>query len=116
MHTEIQNGPERIIENRLSAIRRRMQLNLLLSRLVRFGFWGLVVCWVPANHKSIYAITDSHQFSRSNSHRHRVRRSDLPLSVAKCRSFRSGAQRRQALKFEGTSQHRPCSYPTREYR
>jgi hypothetical protein len=43
MHTEIQNGPERIIENRLSAIRRRMQLNLLLSRLVRFGFWGLVV-------------------------------------------------------------------------
>ena len=46
MRTEIQNRPERIIENRLSMIRRRMQLNLLLSHLARFGFWGLVVAGI----------------------------------------------------------------------
>ena len=46
MRTEIQNRPERIIENRLSVIRRRMQLSLLLSHLARFGFWGLVVAGI----------------------------------------------------------------------
>lgn len=43
---EIQNHPEHIIENRLSAIQRRMQMNLLLKHLARFGFWGLVVAGI----------------------------------------------------------------------
>ena len=42
MFTATKDQPTRIIENRLSVIRRRMQLNLFLNQLARFGFWGLV--------------------------------------------------------------------------
>ena len=39
--TEVQ--PARIIETRLSVIRRRMQFDLFLNQLARFGFWGLIL-------------------------------------------------------------------------
>ena len=46
MRTAIQNQPEKIIERRLIEIRRRMHLNLFLSHLARFGFWGLVLAGI----------------------------------------------------------------------
>ena len=42
MFTTAENQPVRIIENRLSEIRRRMQFDMFLNQLARFGFWGLV--------------------------------------------------------------------------
>lgn len=46
MRAAIQNQPEQIIESRLIEIRRRMHLNLFLSHLVRFGFWGLLLAGI----------------------------------------------------------------------
>ena len=46
MRTAIQNQPEKIIERRLIEIRRRMHLNLFLSHLARFGFWGLLLAGI----------------------------------------------------------------------
>ena len=43
MQKAIQNQPEQIIQNRLSAIQRRMQVDGLFQNLARFGFWGLLI-------------------------------------------------------------------------
>ena len=42
MFTSIQNQPEQIIQDRLSAVQRRIQINHLFCNLARCGFWGLV--------------------------------------------------------------------------
>ena len=46
MRTASQNQPEQIIESRLIEIRRRMHLNLFLSHLAHFGFWGLLLAGI----------------------------------------------------------------------
>lgn len=43
MRNAIQNQPEQIIENKLSAIQRRMRIERVFQNLAAFNFWGLLI-------------------------------------------------------------------------
>ena len=43
MRNIIQNQPEQIIQNKLSAIQRRMRIGSVIQNLATFNFWGLLV-------------------------------------------------------------------------
>ncbi|MCZ6680000.1 MAG: hypothetical protein O7E52_22435 [Candidatus Poribacteria bacterium] len=43
MPNAIQDQPQRVIQNRLSAIQRRMQINCFFQNLARYSFWGLCI-------------------------------------------------------------------------
>ena len=43
MRNTIQNQPEQIIQNKLSAIQRRMRIGSVIQNLATFNFWGLLI-------------------------------------------------------------------------
>ena len=43
MRNRIQNQPEQIIQNKLSAIQRRMRIGSVIQNLATFNFWGLLI-------------------------------------------------------------------------
>ena len=43
MRNTIQNQPEQIIQNKLSAIQRRMRIDSVIQNLATFNFWGLLI-------------------------------------------------------------------------
>ena len=43
MRNTIQNQPEQIIQNKLSAIQRRMRIDSVIQNLTTFNFWGLLI-------------------------------------------------------------------------
>ena len=46
MRNAAQNQPEQIIQNKLSAIRRRMQIEGIFQNLAAFNFWGLLIAGI----------------------------------------------------------------------
>ncbi len=46
MRNIIQNQPEQIIQNKLSAIQRRMRIDSIFQNLATFNFWGLLIVGV----------------------------------------------------------------------
>ena len=43
MRNTVQNQPEQIIQNKLSAIQRRMRIDSVIQNLATFNFWGLLI-------------------------------------------------------------------------
>ena len=46
MRNAVQNQPEQIIQNKLSAIQRRIQIEGILQNLATFNFWGLLIAGI----------------------------------------------------------------------